>query len=163
MRRRDREVTDLNEILHILDTCKVVHLGLVEDGKPYIVPMNFGYSLENDGKLVLYVHGALEGRKLDVIRKNPACCAQMECEGTLIEGNVACQYGYSYYSLEGFGNAYIVDDPEEKMKGLTLLMKAQTGKDFQFNERLVTIVSVVRIECDTYTAKHRPLPEKHNG
>ena len=51
MRRRDREVTDLNEIIHILDSGKVLHLGLVDQGKPYIVPMNYGYVMEND-KLV---------------------------------------------------------------------------------------------------------------
>ena len=67
MRRRDREVTDSNEIIHILDTGKVLHLGLVDQGKPYIVPMNYGYILEGN-KLVFYLHGALEGRKLDIIR-----------------------------------------------------------------------------------------------
>ena len=30
--------------------------------------------------------------------------------------------------------------------------------DFEFNEKLVSIVSVIRIDCDYYTAKHRPLP-----
>ena len=40
MRRRDREVTELNEIIHILDSGKVLHLGLVDQGKPYIVPVN---------------------------------------------------------------------------------------------------------------------------
>ena len=69
MRRRDREVTDSNEIIHILDTGKVLHLGLVDQGKPYIVPMNYGYILEGD-KLVFYLHGALEGRKLDIVRNN---------------------------------------------------------------------------------------------
>ena len=156
MRRRDREVTDLNEIRHILDNGKILHLGLSDEGMPYVIPMNYGYTLEN-GRLIFYVHGALEGRKLDVIRKNPACCAQIDCDGALIEGKVACQYGYSYYSLMGFGRADIVEDPQEKMRGLTLLMKAQTGRDFEFNERLVSIVSVIRIECDSFTAKHRPV------
>ena len=41
---------------------------------------------------------------------------------------------------------------------MTLLMKTQTGKDFDFNERLVSIVSVIRIDVSAYTAKHRPLP-----
>lgn len=158
MRRRDREVTDLSEIRYILDTSKVLHLGLCDDGMPYIVPMNYGYELE-DTKLVLYVHGALEGRKLDVIAANPRCCAQMECDASLFEGKVACQYGYAYYCLEGFGEAHIVSDPIEKMKGLSLLMKTQTGKDFEFNEKLVSIVSVIRIECEYFTAKHRPMPE----
>ena len=38
-------------------------------------------------------------------------------------------------------------------------MKSQTGKDFTFNERLVSIVTVIRIDVAEYTAKHRPLPE----
>ena len=49
---------------------------------------------------------------------------------------------------------------QEKIKAMSALMKIQTGKDFEFNERLVSIVSVIRIECDYYTAKYRPLPAK---
>ena len=56
MRRREQEVTERKEIIHILDTGKVLHLGLVDQGKPYIVPMNYGYVFEED-KLVFYVHG----------------------------------------------------------------------------------------------------------
>ena len=44
------------------------------------------------------------------------------------------------------------------MDALTILMKTQTGKDFEFNERLVSIVSVIRIDVEEYTAKARPLP-----
>ena len=157
MRRRDREVTDINEIKHILDTGKTLHLGLVDEGKPYIVPMNYGYAFE-DRKLVFYVHGALEGRKLDIIQSNPVCCVQIECDVVPFGGKVACQFGVSYYSLDGFGSAKILTDPQEKMSALSILMKTQTSQDFEFNEKLVSIVSVIRIECDSYTAKHRPLP-----
>lgn len=159
MRRRDREVTDRNEIYRILEKSAVLHLGLVENGMPYVVPMNYGFVWEGEFP-VFYVHGALEGRKLDVIRKNPACCVQLDCDVALIEGKVACQYGCSYYSFMGFGSAAIVEDPEEKMRALTVLMKTQTGKDFEFNEKLVSIVSVIRIDCDSISAKHRPVSLK---
>ena len=56
----------------------------------------------------------------------------------------------------GNGRAEIVDDPEEKMKGLSILMSCQTGKDFSFNERLVSIVNVMKITADSYTCKRRP-------
>ena len=46
MRRRDREVTEHSEIMHILDSGKVLHLGLVDQGKPYIVPMNMAMFLK---------------------------------------------------------------------------------------------------------------------
>ena len=45
MRRREQEVTEQKEIIHILDTGKVLHLGLVDQGKPYIVPMNYGWKV----------------------------------------------------------------------------------------------------------------------
>lgn len=162
MRRRERQVTDMDEIKYILDTCKVLHLGLVDDGMPYVVPMNYGYRFE-DGKLVFYIHGAVEGRKLDVIRKNSNCCVEMMCDGEMFEGELPCQYGYIYYSLMGFGNVKILETPEEKMEAMTVMMKTLTGKDFEFNERLVSIVSLMRIECDSYTAKHRPLPAVHQA
>ena len=42
MTRRELEVTNPEEILRILDSSRVLHLGLVDDGMPYIVPMNYG-------------------------------------------------------------------------------------------------------------------------
>lgn len=158
MTRREREVTDLKEIQNILDESKVLHLGLVDNGMPYIVPMNYGYIME-DGKLTLYVHGATTGYKLDVIRSNPICCFEMECGVQPFEGEVACQYGTVYQSLMGRGTAEIVEDVQEKQDAMTILMKTQTGKDFTFNKKLVSIVSVIRITVTEYTAKKRPLPQ----
>lgn len=157
MTRRELEVTDPQVIRGILDKSKILHLGLVDDGMPYIVPMNYGYVME-DGKPVIYLHGAAKGYKLDVIRKNPVCCFEMECEVAPFEGKIACQYGTSYYSLMGRGKAVVVEDAEEKVKAMSILMKTQTGKDFEFTDRLVSVVSVIRIDVSDYTAKHRPAP-----
>lgn len=44
---------------------------------------------------------------------------------------------------------------EEKKKTLSILMKTQTGKDFEFNEQMVSAVSVIKITADEYTAKAR--------
>lgn len=155
--KREREVTDMNAILAILDKSQIVHIAMIDGDEPYLVPVNYGYTME-DGKLTLYVHGATEGRKLDVLRANPKVFIEMDCDIMLIEGKLACQYGTTYSSIMGTGTAVIVEDPEEKMKGLSILMKTQTGKDFEFNERLVSIVSVIRIDVAEYTAKARPLP-----
>lgn len=155
--RRELEVTDLNEIKRILDTCKVVHVAMVDDGKPYMVPMNYGYTLE-DGKLTLYLHGATKGRKLDVMRKNPDVFVEMECDLMPFAGDLACQYGMAYASIMGEGKAVFVEDPEAKMEAMSILMKSQTGKDFTFNERLVSIVTVIRIDVEEFTAKKREMP-----
>lgn len=154
MRRKDREVTDFQTVKYILDSSKVLHLGLSDCGKPYIVPMNYGYKLQ-DGKLEFYVHSALEGRKIEIIKQNPECCAQLECNTALKEGEIACKYGYSFYSLEGFGKITILSNPSDKIEALKNLMKLQTGKDFDFTNEMVESVLVLRIKCDSFTAKHR--------
>ena len=43
MTRREREVTDINDILQIINETKILHLGLSDEGWPYVVPMNYGY------------------------------------------------------------------------------------------------------------------------
>ena len=158
MTKRERQVTDSAQIVHILDTGKVLHLGLAVDNEPYVVPMNYGYTME-DGKLVLYLHSALKGKKLDMIRANPRVFFEIDCDLMPFEGRVPCQYGLVYSSIMGRGTATIVEDVEEKKQAMTILMKTQTGKDFTFEDRLVSIVAVIRIDVTEYTAKHRPLPE----
>ncbi len=157
MTRREREVTDLNEIIAILDKCKVLHLGLIDGDEPYVVPMNYGYLMQ-DGKLTLYLHGARRGKKIDCIQKNPKVFFEMDCDITPFEGDIACRYGITYASVMGRGLAEIVEDAEEKKKALSVLMKTQTDKDFEFEDKMVSFVSVIRITASSYTAKRRPLP-----
>ena len=163
MTRRERQVTDMQEIRDILDRCKIVHVGLVDGDEPYVVPMNYGYTMEEDGRLSLYLHDATQGRKLDLMRANPRVFVEMECDVVPFEGDVACKYGTSYKSLMGRGRAVILDDPQEKMRALSQIMKTQTGGDFEFNERLVSVVSLIRIEVAEYTAKYRPAPAEKNS
>ena len=159
MTKREFQITDEAKIHEILDTAKVLHLGLAVDNEPYVVPMNYGYCME-EGRLTLYLHSAVKGKKLDMVRANPRVFFELDCDRMPFEGKVPCQYGLVYSSVMGRGTACIVEDVEEKKRAMTLLMKTQTGKDFEFNDRLVSIVSVIRIDVTEYTAKHRPLPEK---
>ena len=159
MTRRERQIFDIDKILEILKKSKVVHIGMVDGDEPYVVPMNYGYTYENE-KLTLWLHGATTGRKLDVIRKNPKVFFEMECDLIPFEGDVACKYGLSYSSLMGKGIATIIEDSEEKQKALALLMKTQVDMDFQFNEKLASVVGIIKIEVSEFTAKHRPLPSK---
>ena len=159
MTKRERQITDPGRILEILDQAKVLHLGLCVDNMPYVVPMNYGYAFENE-KLVLYLHSAVRGKKLDMLRQNPNVFFSIDCDRIPFPGKVACQYGMSYSSIMGQGTARILEDSEEKQQAMTALMKTQTGMDFTFNAPLVSIVAVIRIDVTEYTAKHRPLPEK---
>ena len=82
----------------------------------------------------------------------------MECDVTPFEGKVACQYGTTYASVMGKGTAEVLEDVNDKIDGLAKFMKTQTGKDFTFDERMVSIVSVIKITAREFTAKKRPKP-----
>ena len=159
MTKRERQITDREQILRILDTARVLHLGLAVDNEPYVVPMNYGYTMEAD-RLILYLHSALRGKKLDMVRSNPKVFFELECDLTPFDGEKPCQYGLSYSSVMGRGTAQIVEDVEEKKRAMAVLMKSQTGTDFSFDDRMVQIVAVIRIDVTEYTAKHRPMPQK---
>ena len=66
MRRKDRAVTSPSEIVEIMSRCEVLHLAIAAQPAPYLLPVNFG--MEPDG-MTLYVHGAMEGTKYDLLAK----------------------------------------------------------------------------------------------
>jgi nitroimidazol reductase NimA-like FMN-containing flavoprotein (pyridoxamine 5'-phosphate oxidase superfamily) len=157
MRRRDREVTDTAAIRAILDKAQVVHLAMIDDDRPYVVPLHYGYTLEN-GVLTLYLHSAKEGRKLDVLQKNGRVAFVLETDVSSISGGeIPCKYGAAYASVMGEGKAVFLTDPAKKAAGLQILMKIQTGREFTITEAMTESVAVLRVDVETYSAKSRPL------
>ena len=161
MTRRESEITDKNDINRIIDTCKYLHLGLSAGDMPYVVTLNYGYEWDAaDGHLVLFLHSSKTAHLLDIIQKNTNCAFSMECNVSPFFGPVACRNGMVYESIMGSGVISALESAEERMHALISIMKAQTGKDdFVFDERLVSIVSVVRVDVKEMKAKKRELPE----
>ena len=152
MRRADREITDSAEIEGILKKTSVIHLGMVDDGEPYVVPMDFAYKME-DGKLTLYMHGAREGKKIDILKKNPKVWATISVYNGLMDGNGRpCNFGTYFASVMVKGEAEILADPAEKAKALMLLLKERAGQDFDISEKMTGAVNVIKIEAEAYTA-----------
>lgn len=157
MRRKDREVTDENAIRSILDSARVVHLAMIDGDRPYVVPLHYGYALEN-GRLTLYLHSAKEGRKLDVLQQNDRVAFVLETDVVPVSGgDLPCKYGAAYASLMGEGRATILDDAEAKITALAVLMHTQTGRSFSFTPDMANAVAVIRVDVETYSAKSRPL------
>lgn len=154
MRRKDREITNVEDKIAIVNRCKVCRLGLSDDDRPYVVPLNYGYSFEKN-VLTLYFHGAGEGRKADIIRKNDNACFEIDCDGELREGEKACKYGYSFKSVIGFGKITMSESIEEKNIGLNEIMKHQTGtdKEWSFTEEELKSVTVYKMEVREFTGK----------
>ncbi|MHB8064990.1 MAG: pyridoxamine 5'-phosphate oxidase family protein [Ruminiclostridium sp.] len=119
MRRKDREVSNTEEIKHIIEKCKVCHLAMVDRGQPYVVPLNFGYIID-ENSLTLFFHSAKTGRKIDILSENNAVCFEMAFEGKLGYIEDPCNSGYYFESVQGFGHVEFIEDINEKCNALTL-------------------------------------------
>ena len=157
MRRKDRQITEIESIRAILDKAKVLHLAMIDGARPYVVPMNYGYALA-DGRLTLYLHGAKEGRKLDVLQNNDRVAFVLETNVSQVSGgDIPCKYSEAYASVMGEGTAVLLDDPVQKIEALQILMKTQTGREFAFTPAMAESVAVIRVNVDSFTAKARPM------
>ncbi len=152
MRRSDREITDSSEILSIINDCKVIRLAMLdEQGLPYIVPLNFGYRFEGDA-FTFYCHSAKEGRKIDLLRHDPRVAFELDCRGELETADRTCGYGYYYASVTGSGTAEFLEG-EEKLAGLSALMRHMAGREDRFTEEQARGVAVLAIRVRSLSAK----------
>ena len=156
MRRQDRRVTDIEEIKGILNSTRIIHLGMMDGDYPYVVPLHFGYEIVDD-ILYIYVHGHHEGKKFSLIQENPHVFIEIDGhdEALVSGGDIPCKYSSVYSSVMGRGEAVYLANIDEKAHGLQMLMKQQTGREFTFTDAMVNSVGVVQIKVVDYTAKRR--------
>ncbi len=156
MRRSEREVMDTEEIRKILGDCKTCHVAMWDGDEEYIVPLNYGYTLEN-GVLTLYFHSAKEGRKIDIWKRRREVCFAISWEGALCTAPSPCGYGYCYSSVIGWGAVEFIEDAADKCSALSLLFRHQTGEQVDFTSKQAESVCVYKIICTRFTAKRRTI------
>lgn len=153
MRRKDREVTDLMKIENIISRCTCCRIGFHDDGEVYIVPLSFGYEAKGD-TYIFYFHGAKEGRKIDLIKKNPIVGFEMDTNYAVNEADLACGYSARFQSIIGNGVVSIVSEIKEKKLGLSLIMEHNTGKqNWDFDEKMVNAAAVLKLEVTKMSCK----------
>ena len=153
MRRKDREITDFNAIVGIIDDCEIIRLGLADGDYPYIVPVNFAYTVEGK-QICFYIHGAMAGRKYEMLSKNPYCSfemdipLQMDCiaeqkDVTMRYKSVMgkCQVEF----LEGDAKQSAIDD--------VIMARHEETKNFEYNRETVDRTAVAKLTVLEITAK----------
>jgi uncharacterized protein len=149
MRRKDKEITDKNEIEQIFKNAQVCRLGLFDGKIPYIVPLNFGYK-EN----TLYFHSALEGRKIDILKNNPNVCFEIDIPGKTINSEKACNWGMCFLSIIGEGKVLFLENESDKFTALNIIMEHYSDKsEWDYNKKMLNKTLVFNISIDTISVK----------
>lgn len=153
MRRKEREVTDYGRMLEIVEACDCCRIGLTDERGAYIVPLNFGWE-NRDGELILYFHGANEGKKIDLIRSQPEISFEMDTRHELTAGKTACSYSYLYQSVMGRGRIEILQELSEKAHGLDLVMEHYTAKkEWKYPEPMLRQMAVLKLTVTEWSGK----------
>jgi len=154
MRRKEKEVTEKVVQEEILRQAEVGRLGTAIDGSPYIVPINFCYVED-----MIYLHSFRDGKKIRGIQSNPRVCFEVD-EGEIITGEDPCAYSWRYTSVVANGKATIVEDEDERLRGLRFISdkyspgkgKLITPETMEKNKHLW----IIRIDIDEMTGKKSP-------
>lgn len=98
-----------DEALELLRSAPVGHLGVIDDGRPYVTPMSF--IVTADDKILFRT---MPGRKLDAIRNNPHVC---------IEVSTFDDESGDWASVLVKGEAVLVDDDAVKNEAVSGLLR----------------------------------------
>lgn len=153
MRRKDREITDFSKITKIISACDCCRLGLCDGGETYIVPLNFGYDI-GDTNIKLYFHCANEGRKLELIARQPQVSFEMDTKHELTVGKSGCDFSYLYQSVMGLGSVRVLSNNDEKVFGLQKIMEHYTGNtEWIFDDEVLSVTTVLELSVKTLSCK----------
>ena len=153
MRRSEREITDMREIINALDECGAVRVAFQTGGAPYIVPLCFGYEYRDD-RLRLFFHSAREGRKLDLLRANPAVGFEADHLLEITPGAEPCRWTARYVSVVGTGVASVVESKGEKKRAMDLIMrKYRCEGPLHYFDAALDSTALIALDVETISGK----------
>jgi nitroimidazol reductase NimA-like FMN-containing flavoprotein (pyridoxamine 5'-phosphate oxidase superfamily) len=149
MRKKDREITDRSEIEKILNEAKDLRLAMCDENEPYIVAMNYAY--ENGW---LYMHSAIEGRKIDMLKKDNRVAFQTDIGAEIVIFKETFRCTTNYMSVFGAGRATLVSDKAEKIDAMEKIMGRYTGKTGnKYPDNVLEMTVVIKVEIEEMTGK----------
>jgi nitroimidazol reductase NimA-like FMN-containing flavoprotein (pyridoxamine 5'-phosphate oxidase superfamily) len=136
MRKKEKEIKDKNTMERIIQRATVCRIGLSENDKPYVVPLIFGYTDD-----CLYF-------------RNNTVCFEIDVDNELVQAENACGWSMKYYSVIGFGKAFLVEDFGEKQQALDTIMEHYSGKSsFEYPENALNNTAIIKVKIESMTGK----------
>lgn len=156
MRRKDREVTDFGSIIRMIDACEIVRLGLADGEFPYIVPVNFAYAVEGR-KVCFYIHGAMAGRKYELLSRKPCCSFEMD-----VPLGIDCiaqtkEITTRYRSVMGKTRVEFLEGGEKRQALDAIAARYAQTRDFAYSKAALPRTAVAKLTVTEMTAKENPV------
>ena len=150
MRKKECEVTDTAVLQRILGRATLCRVAMVDDSEPYLVTMNCGWDGEH-----LLLHGAAQGRKLDILRANPHVCVEVDEDIQLVFGATGEECTANYVSVIGTGTVSFVLDPRTKRRDLNVILhQCHPGvPDEVLPDEALSRVAVLEVQFDHLSCK----------
>jgi hypothetical protein len=149
MRRSEKQITDTQDLEAILQSASICRLAMTTDNTPYIIPMNYGYQDHT-----LYFHCAPVGRKLEILRKNPLVCFEIDYDTAIVDTGRPCDWTSRYTSIIGYGQATIINDPQAKKNALAIITNHYSpGTTYDYPDENVHKVTIIQVHITSMTAK----------
>lgn len=156
MRRKDREIKDFETIRQIIDSCEIINLGLFDPDDPdfpYIVPVNFGYTTDENNNIDFYIHGANTGRKFELMQNNRKCSFVMYCDSYIELIPDAKDVTSRYKCVMGKAEVSLLES-EDMITGLQCMMdRREDTRNFDWNRGSIPRVAVWRLRVTELSAK----------
>lgn len=158
-RHPERGVYDREAVDAILDEALISHVGFVDNGHPYVIPM-----IHARVGSVLYLHGSPASRLLRGLAKALDVCVT----ATIVDGLVLARSGYNhslnYRSVVVLGRAHPVEDRAEKLAALDAVVEhVAAGRSAHARpptEKELRATSVLALPIAEASAKVRAGPPK---
>jgi len=158
MRRHDREITDKDWIIGLLNRTGFGVLATCKDGQPFTVARNFAYDAENHA---IYFHGARKGRTFESADAGSLANLNVSEMGEWILAERAMNFGVKYKGVVVFGKLSIVEDNEEAKHALQLLMdkhfpELRPDVDYESTTDIdLKVTAVLRMDIDSWSGKEK--------
>lgn len=94
MKMADKDVKDFTTVTDIISECKCIHLGLISEGEPYVVPLSFKCGADCENKKLSLIFEVINGGRLaKMIEEHPtaAFSAQSGSQCVMGRGRIITQ------------------------------------------------------------------------
>ncbi len=113
-RHPERGSDERQDLYDILDAGMICHLGVIVDGSPRVMPTTYGRSGDT-----LFLHGSTGSVSLHT---DEVCVTVTHLDGVVL-ARTAFHLSMNYRSAMIYGKPRVVSDPDEKLRGLGVLVE----------------------------------------